>query len=228
MKPSIAWWKIIVILVLLPCGYIAYSRSPWAIELFARSNNDYYVYFFGGLTFMHAVGFLLTRYLLHSSGWSDADIGFTITGGLRNRLLLGYFGLAVLLLGGVGYLEYSGALDPEKLSRIGDFFPKTNSQRILFVFTSLAAGFFEEYAFRGFGIRALESKGIPAWLGLILACAAFVFVHGWIAFSRFVPYFLMGLFFGVLYLWTKRLTLPIIVHCLIDLTAILMVLKASE
>lgn len=177
---------------------------------------------------MHTMGFLLTRYLLRSSGWSDADIGFSVADGLMKWLLFGYFGLAILLLGGVGYLEYSGSFDPEKLSRIGDFFPKTNGQRFLFVFTSLAAGLFEEYAFRGFGIRALESKGVPVWLGLIIACAAFALIHGWIAFSRFGSYFLMGIFFSVLYLWTKRLTVPIIVHCLIDLTAVLMVLKASE
>lgn len=79
---------------------------------------------------------------------------------------------------------------------------------------SLLAGFGEEMLFRGVVQTVLgDWLGLPT--GLLLSALLFGLVH-YIS----TPYFLlatgMGLYMGLLYLWSDNLLLPIVVHALYD------------
>ena len=177
---------------------------------------------------MHWSTFFVCRWFVKSSGWKDSDVGYT----LNKKELLKWIGfyllIAIVILGFVEIAIANAGFNPEKLKKVGDFFPKTTSQRLIFIVTAFSAGFCEEYIYRGFGIRTLESRRVKTWLALIITSFFFTFIHGIIAFQRFPFYFIPGLLFGLLFLWKKNLTLPIIVHALIDLAALMMVLEALE
>lgn len=223
MKP-IPLWKIGIVLILFPLAYILYSLSPWSYQLFSESNGAYFILFFSGLIVIHWSTWLICLKLLTLSGWKSSDIGYVATDtkrlmGIYVLLAIGIFSFVELAVRNVG-------LDSEKLKAIGDFFPKSTEQRLLFIVTAFSAGFCEEFVYRGFGIRALQSRGNATWIALLITSISFTFVHGIVAFQKFQLYFLPGLLFGLLFLWRKTLTLPILVHAVIDLGAMMMVLRA--
>lgn len=219
-------WKILIVLIAFPGCYILYSLTPWSIELFSRSNADYFIPFFCGLIALHWGTYLVCYRLMISTGWKNENVGLILS---RKEMAKG---VGIYLLIAIGILMFveaavrSAGLDTEKLRHIGDFFPKTTTQRVLFIITAFSAGFCEEFVYRGFGIRALESRKVNTWLVLLITSISFTFVHGIVAFQRFPAYFIPGLIFGFLFVWRKTLTLPIFVHALIDLGGIMMVLRA--
>jgi uncharacterized protein len=228
MKPAMPFWKVFIVLIIFPAAYILYSLSPWSEELFRKSNGDYFIPFFSGLILLHWSTFFVCRWFVKSSGWEDSDVGFTSNRKEILKWVSVYLLIALVILGLVEMVIMNAGLNPEKLKRVGDFFPKTTSQRLLFIITAFSAGFCEEYIYRGFGIRALESNRVKTWLALIITSIFFTFIHGIIAFQKFPFYFVPGLLFGLLFLWTKNLKLPIIVHSLIDLGALMMILQAVD
>lgn len=228
MKPAIPYWKIFIVLIFFPAAYILYSMSPWSYALFKNSNGNYFIPFFAGLTSLHWISFFICRWFVHSSGWKDSDAGYTLNAKKTLKLVGIYLIIAASLLIFVETAVRIAGLDTQRLARVGDFFPKTTAQRVLFIITAFSAGFCEEYVYRGFGINALESRKVNAWLALIITSICFTFIHGIIAFSRFPKYFVPGLLFGLLFLWKRTLTLPIMLHALIDLGALMMVLLALK
>ena len=70
----------------------------------------------------------------------------------------------------------------------------------------------EELVFRGilqkYGYRFFRSNQVSVWITAIIFSA----IH--LQFAGFFPRFLLGLFLGYLYLWTRNLWVPIFVHFL--------------
>lgn len=225
MKEDIPYWKILTVLIGFPCIYQLYSVSPFSIELFQKSNNNFFIPFFLGTIFLHISTFLICVWLMKTSHWGHRDIGFLLSKKQTIQLLIAYFTIALVLLVGVELVLNNVTVDTSKVNKLGNFFPKTLSQRIVFIFTAFSAGFCEEYIYRGFAIRSLESKGIPLRISLIISSISFTFIHGIVVFERFHAYFFPSLVFGILFIWTKKLAIPMFVHAIIDLTAILMILK---
>lgn len=228
MKPVIHYWKIFTVLIAFPAAYMIYSISPWSYALFRDSDGSYFIPFFAGLTALHWASFFICRWFVHSSGWKDRDAGYILNKKNTLKLVGAYLLIAAAILLFVETAVRNAGLDAQRLARMGDFFPKTTAQRLLFIVTAFSAGFCEEYVYRGFGINALESRKVKTWLALTLTSICFTFVHGIIVFSRFPQYFVPGLLFGLLFLWKRTLTLPIILHALIDLGALMMVLLALK
>lgn len=228
MKPAISYWKILTVLIVFPAAYMLYSISPWSYSLFKDSDGSYFIPFFAGLTVIHWISFFICRWFVQSSGWNDSDAGYNLTRSSILKLVGIYLIIAIFILVFVEVVVNSAGIDTKRLSEIGDFFPKTNGQRLLFVITAFSAGFCEEYIYRGFGINALESRKVNKWLALFITSVSFTFIHGIIVFSRFPQYFVPGIIFGLLFLWKRTLSLPIMVHSLIDLSALLMVFLALK
>lgn len=226
MNPTIPIWKIFIVLIVLPGCYVLYSLTPWSVELFSKSNNNYFILFFSGLTTLHWLSFFICYRLLVSSGWKIENIGLALSFKELQKRLVFYAIIGIGLLVFVEVLIINQGLDAEKINRIGDFFPKTTGQRTLFVITAISAGFCEEFVFRGFGIRALESRSVNTWVALLITSFSFTFVHGIVVLDRFLAYFIPGIIFGLLFIWRNSLTLSITIHVLIDLGAILMILQA--
>lgn len=226
MVKPVSLWRLMVVLLVFPGCYLLYSLAPWSVKLFSHSDSNYFIPFFGGLIVLHWVSFFICWRFVKSSGWTAGHVGFGYSKkDIRNGLAI-YFAIALGLLFLIEVVVMQADLNAEKLKQIGDFFPKTTAQRVLFIFTALSAGFCEEFVYRGFGIRALESRKVNTWVALLITSLSFTFVHGMVVFERFPGYFFPGLIFGLLFVWRKTLALPMFIHALIDLTAILMILQA--
>lgn len=228
MQEKMPWWKIAVVLFGFPSIYQLYSVTPIASKLFQDSDAESFVPFFLGLTFLHCMTFFICYLFLKDSKWGNVEIGYSLSKKQTFKLIAIYFLIAISLLIFVEITLYYIPLDSEKLKGIGDFFPKNTLQRIVFTFTAFAAGFCEEYIYRGFGIRSLENRKISTWIAVIITSTCFTFIHGIIVFQRFPTYFFPALFFGILFVWTKKLHILMLVHAIIDLSALLMILRAID
>jgi len=94
---------------------------------------------------------------------------------------------------------------------------------------SLAAGLGEELLFRGLGQAALiDWIGGPSgmWIGLLVASVVFGACH-WLNRTYAVLATIMGVYFGLLLLWTGNLWTPILAHAVYDFVALL-VLGSAE
>ena len=226
MQQKIAWWKIATVMLLFPMIYQLYSISPLALGLFQESKSENFVPFFLGLTFLHWLTFYICYTIVKSSKWTNAMIGYQLSTNQTLKIVSTYFLIAFLLLILIEYILHVSTLNPEKVSQLGDFFPKDTTQRVVFIFTAFSAGFLEEYIYRGFAICSLESRGISRWIALIISSISFTLIHGVIVFQRFPAYFFPSLLFGALFIWKRQLQIPMLVHAFIDLTALLMILTA--
>lgn len=174
--------------------------------------------------------FLLSR-VLKSSGWQWRDIGYGFSRRGTLWFIGGYFVFAFGLFALIEVAMGGAALDPAKvqaLSDLSNLTPKTWPQRLIFIFMGLAAGLCEELVYRGFAIRALESRGMNRWLAVPAAAMPFVFQHGLKSIDQFWWFFIWGLVFGVMYVAIKRLYANIVIHWLVILSAMLAVLQVLQ
>jgi membrane protease YdiL (CAAX protease family) len=225
-KNKIALWKVLIVLVGFPLIYQIYSLSFFATELFVHSNQNYWIPFFGGVIFIHWLSYFLCRYFLKKAQWDLATVGYPYTTSQTWRIIFTYFLVATLLFVFVEYGLFYSDINVEKLKKLNNLFPKTTAQRVVFILIAFSAGFCEEFVYRGFGIRALESLKVPLILAVLISTFSFSFIHGVIVFERFFFYFIPGLLFAGLFIWTKKLEIPILTHAFINLSAMLMILRA--
>jgi membrane protease YdiL (CAAX protease family) len=85
-------------------------------------------------------------------------------------------------------------------------------------FISFMAGLCEEALFRGFGQNFLAGY-IGEFFSLMLVSLVFGLVH-WLSFSYFVFASVIGLYLGLLYIWTGDLIVPITTHAVYDFVAL--------
>lgn len=97
--------------------------------------------------------------------------------------------------------------------------PRSQKERALWVLLSLTAGFCEELLYRGFMPAYLSHifPGMQLWLAIVVAAVLFGVGHLYQKISGMLGTGLMGLAFGLLYLFTGSLILPMIAHALFDL-----------
>jgi membrane protease YdiL (CAAX protease family) len=165
---------------------------------------------------------------IKSVGWTWNDIGFTLSKKKTIYLLSGYLIFAVGLLVLIELALANSIIDSEKLNTISSLTPKTTTARIIFIFMALMAGLAEEIVYRGFAIKALISNKINKWLAVVLASIPFIFQHGLKSLDQFWWFLIWGLVFGILFLWLKKLTLNIIIHWLVILTAMFAILQVLQ
>lgn len=139
--------------------------------------------------------------------------------------MAGYLIFAFGLLAFIESALANSIVDPEKLNSLSSLTPKTTTARIIFIFMGLVAGLSEEIVYRGYAIRGLQSLGLHKWLTVILATIPFIFQHGLKSIDQFWWFLGWGIIFGALFLLIKNLTINIIIHWLIILSAMLAVLQ---
>ena len=81
----------------------------------------------------------------------------------------------------------------------------------------------EEIVYRGF---LIQKRKIPLWICIILSSILFAFVHmhGFspIDFVGALPFFAVGIVYGILYAATGNITLPLILHVLNNTIAVIL------
>ena len=166
--------------------------------------------------------------IITSVGWTWNDIGLSFTKQKIIYLISGYLLFAIFLLVIIEFTLSSSIVNTEKLNTISSLIPKTTTSRIIFVIMALVAGLAEEIVYRGFAINALISNRINNLLAIIFATIPFIFQHGLKSFEQFWWFLSWGIIFGVLFLYFKKLTLNIIIHWLVILSAMIAILQVVQ
>lgn len=138
---------------------------------------------------------------------------------------MGYLLVSILLLVLVEFLLQSNSVDASQLSDFANLTPTSLRQRVIYMAMGLTAGLSEEIVYRGFAIRSLQGYKMNKWVSVLVATIPFIFQHGLKAIPQFSWFFGMGLLFGVLFITTRRLTVGIIIHWLVILSAVLAILS---
>ena len=166
--------------------------------------------------------------VIEASGWGWKDIGFTLSKKKTIYLISGFLILAFGLFLFIELALANSIVDSEKLQSISGLTPKTTTSRFIFIFMALAAGISEEIVYRGFAIKALESHNINKWFAVVLASVPFIFQHGLKSVDQFWWFLITGVFFGILLIARKNLTLNIIIHWLVILSAMVAILQVIQ
>lgn len=149
-----------------------------------------------------------------------ADLGFVKPGGA------GFWGGVALLALFTGFLLFSwraaqkaGAADKaeqaESLGKLVRYLPHTGRELRSFIGVSLTAGIVEEIVYRGFVLWYL-GQFVPLWAAVLLSSIAFGLAHSYQGANGAVRCGLTGLAFGIFYVVTGSIWLPIIAHVLLD------------
>lgn len=151
--------------------------------------------------------------------------------------LLGHFwvrflaGVAIALFFGLMFLPYATVAwkklnkrprtyrSAKALKSLEYFFPATRTERHWWVLVCITAGVCEEALFRGFMLRYLH---VLPWtlnltVALLISSAIFGLNHLYGGIGGVVGSALAGFLFGLLFLLSGNLLLPMILHALVDL-----------
>ena len=221
-------WALLIVLIVFPLAYLCLSITPWSRELFAMHNDSFFFHFWGTVIVMHWLTLYVVHIILRREKLTFKDIGYELNR-KRTVLLISILALVALLVFTCTELGLKMLpVNQEKLEAMGNFFPKTTAQRILFIFVAVTAGFCEEIIYRGFAITKLAEAGLNRWLSIIPAGITFVFIHGINGYFQFWLYFGAAVMFGLLFVSAKRLWPGIVIHALFDLMAIMAVFQAVD
>lgn len=222
-------WKVLLIIIGLPVLYILFGKTNIATELFLHKNLDYYIPFWGGIILLHWLSVLVVVKFLKSQRKTLADIGYKLSKKGTLKLIGGYFLVAVLVLVGVETMLNSVEIETSKFAAISGLIPKTTLHRVFFILLVFSTGYCEEIVYRGFAITQLKEVGINKWVSILIAAFLFIGIHGINAYTnRFFFLFGGGILFGLTFILSKRLLPSILIHLLINLSAMMAILQLIE
>jgi membrane protease YdiL (CAAX protease family) len=149
-----------------------------------------------------------------------ADLGFISPGGA------GFWTGTVLLIALTGVLFYqwrsaAKATDEEKaqlaqsFGKLEHYLPHNTRELNSFYGVSIVAGIVEEIVYRGFVLWYL-AQFMPLWFAVAVSSVAFGLGHSYQGPSGALRTGLIGLAFGIYYVTTGSIWLPIIAHILLD------------
>jgi membrane protease YdiL (CAAX protease family) len=147
-----------------------------------------------------------------------------------SALVIGFAGAAVIALFVPIVVmmrsETTRARVAKSLEKLNFILPGTAEERRWFVLVAITAGVCEEILYRGFLIQYFRE--LPLHIGLmgalVLSAGVFGIAHLYQGLIGIVQTAILGAIFGVLFVVTGSLVLPMVLHALIDLR-ILLILK---
>jgi uncharacterized protein len=108
---------------------------------------------------------------------------------------------------------------PSHAKSVSTLLPESPLEIMLWIGTSLSAGFCEEVAFRGYFQKQFEAMTGSAAAGVALQAILFGISHGYQGFQAIVMIILFGFLFGILAFWRKSLRPGMILHAWSDIYA---------
>lgn len=225
---SVPLWQVIFILIALPLFYIGKDQfnvveaigSLLPTRVVQLSDRHFFVPYWSIVLALHWLSLGCVFYFLHRNNQSVTSIGLNLP---FNRYLLLF---CILTSAGIGlYLirEY-GLKDQGEfslLSRLNVTMTTNSFERRLYIFIALSAGFCEEIIYRGFAIKALQARGVPLYLALVIPSISFSLMHGIGNLGYSLLLFGGRIALGLLFLLRKTLTPCIIIHSMFNLSVIL-------
>jgi uncharacterized protein len=108
---------------------------------------------------------------------------------------------------------------PSHAKSVSTLLPQSFLEVVLWIATSLSAGFCEEVAFRGYFQRQFAGITGSSTAGVILQAILFGISHGYQGLRAIVMIILFGFLYGVLAFWRKSLRPGMILHAWSDIYA---------
>lgn len=107
-----------------------------------------------------------------------------------------------------------------QMAKLEAFLPKTGEQLFWGLLVSLFAGLCEEIGYRGYLIPYFRFW-LPEWPALIAAAMLFGLAHIYQGVAGTLMTAFLGLAFGFIYVETASLALPIVLHAVVDISAMI-------
>ncbi len=108
---------------------------------------------------------------------------------------------------------------PSHAKSVSGLLPQSPLEIVLWVATSLTAGFCEEVAFRGYFQKQFEAITGSTTAGVILQGVLFGISHGYQGLRAIIMIVLFGFLFGVLAVWRRSLRPGMVLHAWSDIYA---------
>ena len=209
---------ILLLFVVQPIHGVFETRRHRALEKAGQPFNRVRFYRQTAVVEWAFLAVLFAAWLIYSRPISD--LGFTMPGGP------GFWIGVVLVVLMSGYFLYywqwaKQASDTEKAKQVQTFaevvmfIPHTIRELRNFYGISITAGIVEEIVFRGFVLWYLAQL-MPVWAAVIVSSTAFGLAHSYQGKKGAVSAGTVGLGFGVLYVVSGSIWLPIVAHILLD------------
>ena len=106
---------------------------------------------------------------------------------------------------------------PSHAKSVSALFPQSHLEVVLWIATSLSAGFCEEIAFRGYFQKQFQAMTGNSAAAVILQGILFGISHGYLGLRAIIMIILFGFLYGVLALWRKSLRPGMISHAWSDI-----------
>ena len=154
-------------------------------------------------------------------GWPRAS-AYTLVGALG-------LVLSVALLAGLRRRVDRGAR-VVATAEVDALLPRTAAERRGFARLALSAGFCEELLYRGFllAVVVAEAPGLGPWRLVVVSALAFAVAHTYQGVTGMLTAGVLGAGFGVLFLGTGSLLLPVLYHVLIDLRLLVLSVRTPR
>lgn len=220
--------KILLVLIGFPIVATLISLLLLNRSLITNMGLDFFNTFWLIISAWYIIQIVIISKIIKSVGWTWSDIGFSMSKKKTLFFIGGYLLFAIGLLVFIELALSSSVIEKEKLDALSSLTPKTTTARIIFILMTLVAGLAEEIVYRGFAIKALISNKINKWIAVILATIPFIFQHGLKSLDQFWWFLTWGILFGILFLWLRKLTINIIIHWLVILTAMVAILQVMQ
>jgi membrane protease YdiL (CAAX protease family) len=146
--------------------------------------------------------------------------------GFTGAALLALFVPIIVMMRG----ETTRARVAKSLEKLNFILPGTAEERRWFVLVAITAGVCEEILYRGFLIQYFRKLPVHVGLteALVVSACVFGIAHLYQGIIGIVQTAILGAFFGVLFVATGSLLLPMILHAAIDLRILLILRKTDE
>lgn len=202
----------IVLLVAVIVSYWLLGMAPWSRRLFIGQERRLRRYFLAGLALLHTC-------------W--AGVFAIAVPAVREHVFSHRYGLALaaaaLATAGLCLaLVRPRSTETTSSWAMSVLLPSSIGERLWHVPLSLVAGFCEELVFRLAAIPSLTALGLPPPAAVALASIGFVLIHGRATLGRFGAYlFVKGMIYGGIFLLTRSLVWPFVIHALSDMAILL-------
>jgi CAAX protease family protein len=205
-----AWLFTFVLVLLFPIlDYLLYFRLKSTLQ----------IYLWNILALWTLV--LACLWVLRRNGLSLADIGLSF-GNRPWTLGISAVIVVLLALSARSREKQSSKTSDAKLAalvnRIRRLLPATSAERSLWVLVSLTAGLCEEFLYRAWLLLFFSSALGFVWAGLLVSSIFFGFAHSYQGRSGILGTSVLGLVFGLLFVFTRSLIPGQLLHTLLDLT----------